>query len=179
MMVTPVADIVNDNATTNEDTTVSIAVLANDTFEGTEAITGTSNGAHGTVTVNNNGTPGNTADDFVVYTPAPDFNGTDTFTYTVASGGVTETATVSVTVTAVADIVNDSVTIAQDSAANNLDLLANERSRTPAARSPPSARPRTARRRSTTTARPAIPPTISSSTRRLRATTAPTRSPTR
>ena len=124
--ISAVADIVNDNATTNEDTTVSIAVLANDTFEGTEAITGTTNGAHGTVAVNNNGTPGNTTDDFVVYTPAPDFNGTDAFTYTVTSGGDTETGTVSVTVTAVADIVNDSLTIAQDSGAQNLDLLAND-----------------------------------------------------
>ena len=91
-------DIVNDTATTNEDTPVNIQVLANNFFEGTPAITATTNGSHGTVAVNNNGTPGNTVDDFVLYTPAPDFNGTDSFTYTVTSGGVTETATASVTV---------------------------------------------------------------------------------
>ena len=51
------------------------------------------------MTVNNNGTAA-TTDDFVVYTPNADFNGTDSFTYTVTSGGVTETATVNVTVTA-------------------------------------------------------------------------------
>jgi hypothetical protein len=39
---------------------------------------------------------------------------------------VTETASVSVTVSAVADIANDSLTIAQDSGARNLDLLAND-----------------------------------------------------
>jgi len=40
------------------------------------------------------------ADGTLVYTPAADFNGTTTFTYTVTSGGVTETATVTVNVTA-------------------------------------------------------------------------------
>ena len=123
--ISAVADIANDNATTNEDTTVNVLVLANDTFEGTEAITGTTNGAHGTVAVNNNGTPGISDDDFVVYTPSADFNGTDTFTYTVTSGGVTETGTVSVSVSAVADIVGDSVTVAEDSGSNTLNLLAN------------------------------------------------------
>jgi len=39
----------------------------------------------------------------VVYTPNADFNGADSFTYTVTSGAVTETATVNVTVTAVND----------------------------------------------------------------------------
>ena len=113
--ISAVADVVNDSATTNEDTAVNVLVLGNDTFEGTEAITGTTNGAHGTVAVNNNGTPGISDDDFVVYTPSADFNGTDAFTYTVTSGGVTETGTVSVTISAGADIVGDSVTVAEDS----------------------------------------------------------------
>ena len=69
-------------------------MLANDTFE---AHAGDHRydqrrARHGAV--NDNGTPGNTADDFVVYTPAADFNGTDSFTYTVTSNGTTETATV-------------------------------------------------------------------------------------
>ena len=79
--------VLDDTATTNEDTPVNIRCWRTTIFEGTPAITGTTNGAHGTVAVNNNGTPGNTADDFVVYTPAADFNGTDMFTYTVTSGG--------------------------------------------------------------------------------------------
>ena len=95
-------------------------MLANDTFEGTPAITGATNGPHGTVTVNDNGTAGNTADDFVVYTPAADFNGTDTFTYTVTSAGITETATVTVTVGAVADIADDTATTNEDTAVNVL-----------------------------------------------------------
>ncbi|WP_283104899.1 beta strand repeat-containing protein, partial [Shewanella marisflavi] len=46
----------------------------------------------GTVVLNADGT--------VTYTPAPDFHGSDSFTYTVTSGGVTETTTVSITVNA-------------------------------------------------------------------------------
>ena len=60
MTVNAVADIVNDNATTNEDTPVNILVLGNDTFEDAgRQITGTTNGTHGTVTINDNGTAGN------------------------------------------------------------------------------------------------------------------------
>ena len=92
----PVADIANDSSTTAEDTAKIISVLGNDTFENAAAaITGITNGANGTVTYNGDGT--------VTYTPNPNFNGTDSFTYTVTSGGVTETATVNVTVSAVND----------------------------------------------------------------------------
>jgi Ca2+-binding RTX toxin-like protein len=124
--VSAVADIVGDAATTNEDVAANIFVLSNDSFEGSPAITGFSQGANGTVTLNNNGTPGNGADDYLVYTPGADYNGPDSFTYTVTSGGVTETATVNVTVDPVADIVTDSVTVAEDSGVNNLNLLAND-----------------------------------------------------
>ncbi|WP_292489275.1 Ig-like domain-containing protein, partial [Mesorhizobium sp.] len=68
-------------------------VLANDSFEGTPAVTAVTQGANGSVVVN--------ADNSVTYTPNADFNGTDSYTYTVTSGGVTETATVNVTVNAV------------------------------------------------------------------------------
>jgi FKBP-type peptidyl-prolyl cis-trans isomerase 2 len=102
--INAVADIANDTATTGEETAVNILVQANDTFENpNHAITGTTNGLHGTVAVNNNDTPGNFADDFVTYTPNADFNGADSFTYTVTSGGAQETATVNVTVNAVND----------------------------------------------------------------------------
>ena len=82
----------------------------NDSFENAgRSITSVSRASHGTVAINDNGTAGDTTDDFVTYTPIADYNGTDSFTYTVTSGGVTETATVNVTVTAVADIADDSV----------------------------------------------------------------------
>ena len=124
--INAVADIANDAATTNEDTAANVFVLANDSFEGMPAITGFSQGANGSVALNDNGTAGNTADDYLVYTPNADFNGADSFSYTVTSGGVTETATVNVTVDPVADIVDDSVTVGEDSGANTLDLLAND-----------------------------------------------------
>ncbi len=100
--VTPVADIVNDAVTVNEDSgTNNLNLLANDTFENPgRSITAVGTATRGTTAINNNATPGDITDDFVVYTPAPDFNGTDSFTYTVTSNGTTETATASVTVTA-------------------------------------------------------------------------------
>jgi uncharacterized repeat protein (TIGR01451 family) len=123
--VTAVADIADDTATTDEDTPVNILVLGNDTFEGTPAITGTTNGTNGATAVNNNGTPGNTADDFVVYTPNADFNGTDSFSYTVTSGGVTETATANVTINAVVDIDDDTATT-PEAAPVSILVLAND-----------------------------------------------------
>src|SRR4029079_12683947 len=93
--VNAVADIVGDSATTNEDTSVTTNVLANDSFEGSPSVTAVTQGAHGTVVNNGDGT--------VTYTPNADYNGTDSYTYTVTSGGVSETATVNVTVNAVKD----------------------------------------------------------------------------
>src|SRR5262249_45715861 len=114
-----VGGIANDSATTAEDTAVSINVLANDSFSSTPAITSVGVAAHGTVSINNAGTPGNTADDYVVYTPNADYNGSDSFTYTVTAGGGIQTATVTVNVTAVNDApvaVNDPLSsVAEDS----------------------------------------------------------------
>ncbi|HCP53498.1 MAG TPA: hypothetical protein DIU04_01870, partial [Pseudomonas sp.] len=102
--VTPVVDIVADTLTTNEDTAISFNVLNGtggadaDSFENTgaqvTAITQPPSG-EGTVTFTANGD--------MVYTPAANFNGVTSFTYTVTSGGVTETTTVTLNVTAVPD----------------------------------------------------------------------------
>ena len=99
--VTPVVDLTNDSLTTNEDTAISANVLTGtngataDNFEGTPVLTSVTQGANGSVTL--------LADGTVTYTPNANFNGPDSFTYTITSGGVTETATVTVTVTAVND----------------------------------------------------------------------------
>ena len=88
----------NDVAATNEDTTVSnINVLGNDTdVDGdTLSVTGVPVAANGTVTVNLDGT--------LNYIPDANFNGTDIITYTVTDGSLSDTATVTVTVTAVND----------------------------------------------------------------------------
>ncbi|WP_193787192.1 beta strand repeat-containing protein, partial [Legionella quateirensis] len=120
--VTPVADIVNDTVTTNEDSAVTINVNTNDTFENAghiiTAINGTAIAVGGTVAVDN-GTVLLNANGTLNFTPATNYNGSTSFTYTVTSGGVTETATVNVTVNSVNDApfgINSSVTTLEDTA---------------------------------------------------------------
>ncbi len=102
IQVTPVADIVNDAVTTSEDTAIVFNAITGtngasaDNFENVgRTVTAVTQGAHGTVSF--------AADGTLTYTPALDYAGPDTFTYTVTSGGVTETATVTVTVNPVND----------------------------------------------------------------------------
>ena len=88
----PVA--VDDSANTMEDTDVTILVLANDSDADGDSLTvsSVSDPANGSVT--NNGTS-------VTYTPDPNFDGLDSFDYTVADGfGGSDLATVTVNVTA-------------------------------------------------------------------------------
>jgi len=104
----PVA--VDDSATVAEDSGANtIDVLANDSDPDgdTLTITGVTQGAHGSVT--NNGTS-------VAYTPAHDFAGGDSFTYTVSDGhGNSATATVHVTVFDVPPVAHpDSYSMNQD-----------------------------------------------------------------
>src|SRR6185295_12390718 len=115
--INAVADIADDSDSTNEDTAVTTNVLANDTFEGSPSVTAVTQGAHGSVLNNGDGT--------VTYTPNADYNGPDSYTYTVTSGGVTETTTVTVTVSPVADIVADSATTNEDTAVTT-NVLAND-----------------------------------------------------
>lgn len=67
----------------------------------------------------------------VTYTPAANFSGTETFTYTVNNGapGSDDTAQVTVTVTARNDppyAANDTFTLPEDSLPSSLDVLAND-----------------------------------------------------
>jgi hypothetical protein len=104
--VTAVADIANDTVTTAEDTAVTIAVAANDSFEnGGHVITAIdgSSVSVGTPVAVANGVVTLRADGSLGFAPAANYNGTTSFTYTVSSGGVSETATVTVNVTAVND----------------------------------------------------------------------------
>ena len=105
--LTTVADIVNDSVTVNQNSGAnSLALLANDTFENAgRAITAVTQGLHGAVAINNNGTPGDATDDFAVYTPDAGYSGSDSFSYTVTSGGVTETGTVNVNVASIGQVI--------------------------------------------------------------------------
>ncbi|EOX3909438.1 tandem-95 repeat protein, partial [Vibrio alginolyticus] len=121
--VAPVADIVADNATVVEDTSTIIKVLGNDTFEGSDKVVSldTNNGpANGTVSVNPDGS--------VTYTPNDNFHGTDSFTYIVTSGGVSESTTVNVDVTPVNDapVAKDDAATTQEDTAVTIDALPND-----------------------------------------------------
>ncbi|HCH1964863.1 TPA: tandem-95 repeat protein [Vibrio parahaemolyticus] len=121
--VAPVADIVADKATVVEDTPTIIKVLGNDTFEGDGKVVSLdiNNGpANGTVSVNPDGS--------VTYTPNDNYHGTDSFTYIVTSGGVSESTTVSVDVTPVNDapVAKDDIATTQEDTAVTIDVLSND-----------------------------------------------------
>ncbi|MAT98453.1 MAG: hypothetical protein CL608_15015 [Anaerolineaceae bacterium] len=116
----------DDNETIEEDSeTVQINVLDNDSDADTgdtlviTAIGTTDNG--GTAVLNNNQ---------IDYTPAPNFFGSETFTYTVSDGrNGSDTATVTIEVTAVNDVPtanDDSETASEESGTIQIDVLAND-----------------------------------------------------
>ncbi len=128
-------DPVNDNPTANNDeATVAedsganqIDVLSNDSIlpdtGETLTVSTVTQGANGSVSITNGG-----AD--ISYTPAADYFGADSFTYTISDGnGGSATATVDVTVTNVNDnptANNDTATVAEDSGSNSIDVLTND-----------------------------------------------------
>ena len=99
------APIANDDgprqSDVNED--VIIDIFDNDLFVpvcGTITIT---QPEHGTVVINDNGTPNDLSDDFITYTPDQDYYGTDTFTYQICDcdGNCSNIATVTINIGAV------------------------------------------------------------------------------
>jgi glucose/arabinose dehydrogenase len=101
-------------------------VLSNDTDldEDTLIISGVSTPNNGgTVTINGNS-------DGLLYTPAANFSGEETFSYTVSDGnGGTDTAIATITVSNINNtpvVVGDSYSIAADSSNNFLNVLAND-----------------------------------------------------
>ena len=100
-------------------------VIANDTdVDGdTLSLTAVTTAGTGTVAVNDDGLS-------VDYTPAANFNGTETITYTVSDGTDTdETGTLTVTVTAVNDApvaVADTMTVDEDAVLTSKDVIAND-----------------------------------------------------
>ena len=110
----PVA--VNDSANTNEDAAVVIDVLDNDGDPdgGAVMVADVTEPVDGSAVINPDGT--------ITYTPDPNFNGVDEFSYTLKeTGGLTDTATVTVFVTPV----NDAPAADPQSVATDEDASAN------------------------------------------------------
>ena len=91
--ITPDITAIADEATVEEDGSVTINVVANDSYTTSAPIGVTAgNGTNGSTTL------AESSPEQVVYTPNADFNGTDTFTYTITQGDKTSSAEVTVTV---------------------------------------------------------------------------------
>jgi len=127
--VSPVADApvaINDVATATEDTPFSslVSLIANDTDGDGDVLTAVA----GTFATAQGGSVTIAADGSYVYTPATNFSGTDSFTYTVTDGALTDTGTVTLTVTAVNDVPaagTDTASTAEDTPVV-IDVLAND-----------------------------------------------------
>lgn len=106
------ANLVDDVVTTDEDVPVILPIYDNDTdLPDPGALTATSPN-NGFVSINDNGTPNNPLDDVVTYTPNPNFNGSDTFDYTICNGfGDCSTATVTIEVLPILDVNDDSIAL--------------------------------------------------------------------
>jgi gliding motility-associated-like protein len=120
------ATLVDDAIVVNEDDSVTIPIFDNDSDLPNTGTLTTTDPANGTVTIDDNGTPNDPSDDIVIYTPNPDFNGTDTFDYTVCdSFGACSTATVTVDVLPIVDTLDDSVST-EVGTPIDIDILAND-----------------------------------------------------
>jgi hypothetical protein len=126
VVVTPVNDApvaANDSAILDEDTSVTVDVVVNDSDVDSDALTvvGVTQPAHGSAAI--------LSAREVRYTPGPSFHGGDSFSYTVADpSGVTATATVTLTVASINDppvAVADAATVAEDTGAT-IDVVAND-----------------------------------------------------
>jgi hypothetical protein len=96
--ITPDITAIADSATTSEDTSVTINVVLNDSYLTSAPISvSAGNGANGTTTL------AESSPEQIVYTPNADYNGTDTFSYTITQGEKTSSADVTVTIEAVND----------------------------------------------------------------------------
>ncbi|MFS4494099.1 Ig-like domain-containing protein [Maribacter sp. 2308TA10-17] len=109
------ATLVDDVVTTDEDVSVTIDIYDNDSDLPDEGSLMTTNPTNGTVIVDNNGTPNNPIDDIVTYIPNPDYNGPDSFDYTVCNiFGDCSTATVNIDVLPILDAIDDFVATPED-----------------------------------------------------------------
>jgi PKD repeat protein len=121
--ITPVNDAPVAESTsvvTNEDSSVTGNLQATDIDSTALTFTLSGNAANGVALINGDGS--------YTYTPNGDFNGNDSFSYSVSDGALAAKATVKVTVNAVNDApvaLDDSLTITEDSKVG-IDVLVND-----------------------------------------------------
>ena len=97
--ITPNIFAIADTVSTNEDTPVDINVLSNDSYITNAPISlSATDGTNGKTSITNN---------IITYTPNADFDGSDSFTYTINQGNKSSIADVTVTI----DSVNDAPVI--------------------------------------------------------------------
>ena len=121
------AILVDDLVTTDEDQSVIVDMYSNDSdlpTSGTLMISETPD--NGTVNINDNGTPNDPNDDIVTYIPNPDYNGPDTFDYTVCNTfGDCSTATVTIDVLPIVDAIDDAIATNENTPVD-IDILDND-----------------------------------------------------
>ena len=93
--IAPDINAITDNVTTSEDTEVEINVLLNDSYVTSSPFSlSATNGTNGSTSVSNN---------LITYSPDADYNGSDSFSYTLTQGDKTSSADVTVNIEAVND----------------------------------------------------------------------------
>lgn len=103
---------VDDIAIANTATPTNINVLINDSFgaDGAGSVTIAFPPTNGTAVVNDNGTPTDSSDDYIIYTSNPGFIGTDLFKYRICdSNGSCDDATVTMTVSDPNPVANNDI----------------------------------------------------------------------
>jgi len=125
----------NDSYTLNEDAPpTNLTIQTNDYYclDGpvTTPLKLITNPIHGTASINNNGTPSDLKDDYVVYTPIANHHGSDNFIYEICDFyGDCVRATANITILSVDDFPNaqnDEFTIKQAIYGNTLLILPND-----------------------------------------------------
>jgi hypothetical protein len=96
--IAPDISAIADSASTSEDTAVTINVVANDSYLTSAPISVIAgNGTNGITSI------AESSPEQITYEPDADYNGTDTFSYTITQGDKTSSADVTVTIEAVND----------------------------------------------------------------------------
>ncbi len=104
------ANLIDDMIVVNEDESIVTPIFDNDSDLPSEGVLTVTNPSNGNVSVDDNGTANDPTDDILTYTPNPDYNGSDSFDYTICNAfGDCSTATVTVDVLPIVDTNDDSV----------------------------------------------------------------------